>query len=127
MEQVSSPEVWPTRGVGPGSAWAIFELAGYLAEDIEAVVCKYQPALELNVHADDFTTRVMHESRAEALRTFLEAGTMLASRIEGGKIARILSVAKSQLLANDDQLLTAADKAMDRRAGTTEPSVRRLG
>ena len=67
VDQICSEEIWPFRGVGPGSAWAIFELAVYLAEDIEAVLCKYQPVLSLNVHVDDVTTRVVHEEKGKAL------------------------------------------------------------
>ncbi len=70
---------------------------------------RYQPALTLNVHVGDVTTRVVHECRADASCVFVEAGAMLVGRIEGDKKPDF-SMATSRLLANGEEPLRMAAK-----------------
>ncbi len=100
---------------------AIFELAVYLAADIEAVINRFQPVLSLNVYVDDVTTRVVHESMETALEVFIQAGAMLVHRIDGDTELDFSS-SKAMLLANNEELLAEAPKAMGGRAVTAETS-----
>ena len=63
VEQVCSDDIFPTGGVGPGSTYAIFELAGYLGDDLEAVLGTCGPEVSLNIHVDDVATRAVHDDR----------------------------------------------------------------
>ena len=75
----------PDRRCGPGSAYAIFELAGYMVDDLETVLGKYGSELALNVHVDDVAARVVHEDKVKALEAFIGAGAMLVHSLEQGK------------------------------------------
>ncbi len=85
VEQVCSDDIFPTGGVGPGSAYAIFELAGYLVDDLEAVLGTYGSELALNIHVDDVAVRAVQEDKVKALEAFIGAGAMLVHRLEKEK------------------------------------------
>jgi hypothetical protein len=126
VEQVCSTDIYPTGGVGPGSAYAIFELAGYMVDDLEAVLGKYGSELALNVHVDDVAARVVHEDKLKALEVFIGAGAMLVHSLEKDKGLKF-APSKANILANDEGLLKEAVRLMGVRAGDKSGEVRRLG
>jgi len=114
----------PTRGIGPGSAFAVHELAIIMHPAVVAVGA--WPNVVLNIQVDDVSLNSTGKNNTDAQAALIQAGACVVDIVEqSGGLP--FSADKAQLISNDDELARVTAVLMGIRHGTVEQSVRKLG
>jgi len=124
VDSIVGEPLIPVRGIGPGSAFAVHELAVVMHPAVVAV--RAWPSVILNIHVDDVSLNSTADSIFEARTPLLQAGACVVDIVE--KAAGLtFSSEKAQLISNDDELARSTAVLMGIRHGSVESSVRRIG
>jgi hypothetical protein len=119
-----SDQIWPTRGIAAGSAFATFELWCLLRPAIHAMQNRH-PDITICLHVDDLCMTIMSNSRDDAIT---KLDDILASAHKHFTIDRGLPFAeeKAFLIGNDHELTAKLAKSLCVKS-TPGTTVRRLG
>jgi hypothetical protein len=124
VDGLVGPAHRPSRGIGPGSAFAAHELALVMYRAVLAV--RSLTGITINIHVDDVSLNSTAKTSLEAQTALLRAGACVVDLIEtsGGLT---FSADKAQLISNNDELARSTAALMGIRSGSVEQSVRKLG
>ena len=115
----------PARGLGPGSSFAVFELAMLMTEDIRQVL-RGHAGITISLHVDDVSIQASHESEAKLACSIQAACADVIARVERGLDLK-LAPSKANLLCTSPVTRALLERAMGGYQGEAVPVVRRLG
>ena len=124
-EGLCSPLVFPTRGLGPGSAFAVFELAMMVTEDIRQTMVLH-PSVTISLHVDDVSIQASNSDEKLLARVVQAASAEVIARVERG-LNLTFAPAKANLLCTSPVTSTLLLQAMGGYQGEAARVVKRLG
>ena len=124
-EKISTPAVQPARGLGPGSSFAVFELAMLMTEDIRQVL-QGHAGITISLHVDDVSIQASHASEAKLASMLQGACADVIARVERGLDLKF-APSKANLLSTSSVTKALLQRAMGGYQGEAVPVVRRLG
>ncbi len=111
----ASREVRAGGGIGPGSAFATFEILGLLFSEVRAIV-RIVPEIRLSVFVDDFICLVQGKDDDSFVNTVFRTRDLLVERVEG-KLGMPFDVHKGSLVAGLPRTARLVRKILGLRAG----------
>ncbi len=125
---VVSREVWAGQGIGPGSAFAVYELAALMEGSLRQInkfASGWSFRCELPLHVDDLDGMVVADTLEEVADGAVLFGRMVMK--EFGKIGMPFDHKRGQIMANDRKLAVVVAKLLGKAAGEVVNSGVRLG
>ena len=122
---VSSKWILPSIGIGQGSAFAVYELAALVIQQLRDIVSS-EPCASISLHVDDFSLQAWGPSQQHAATTLIRVAAKVVQSIERD-LALPFSTGKALLLGTDPKWLSILAGKIGVSHGKTATSVRRLG
>ena len=116
--------LYPSRGIGPGSALATDELSLYLGP-VSLAWAQRHPALSVSLHVDDIATSATGKRLPQALAELAKGFSELADELDTVGIP--LSATKQQCVASHPRALRAMRSAFGKWAGKPVTVATKLG
>ena len=112
-----SREITPTRGIGPGSAFATYELATLVVESLRLLQTKH-PQVSLGLHVDDLLPQSITQSPSDAINVTYDFALTAIDEFET-KLDLPFDQDKAQLLCTNKGVTKALSSLLGEKWANT--------